>query len=69
ANEKLGFRLRNSQINKIPYTIVVGDKEKDENLVTYRLLGTTEQLTISKSDFIKLISKDIKNQTLPWNRK
>jgi threonyl-tRNA synthetase len=30
SNEKLGYRLRNSQVQKIPFTLVVGDKEKGE---------------------------------------
>jgi threonyl-tRNA synthetase len=29
SNEKLGYRLRNSQVKKIPFTLVVGDKEKE----------------------------------------
>ena len=58
SNEKLGYRMRSSQINKIPYTIVIGDNERDNNLVTYRKYGEKEQITVSVQEFLDLI-KDI----------
>lgn len=58
SNEKLGYRLRKSQVEKIPFTIVVGDKEKDEGLVTYRLYGKQEQITVTREDFLAHI-KDV----------
>ena len=38
--EKLGYKIRESQTLKIPYALVLGDKEKEEGLVTYRKYGT-----------------------------
>lgn len=55
SNEKLGYRLRNSQIKKIPYTIVIGDNEKNNNSVTYRKFGSQEQITVSVDEFMKLV--------------
>lgn len=55
SNEKLGYRLRNSQIKKIPYTIVIGDNEKNNNSVTYRKFGSQEQITVSVDEFTKLV--------------
>lgn len=62
--EKIGYRLRQAQVQKIPYTIVVGDNEVNEETVTYRLFGNPKQTTISLKDFIKLIINDIKNRQL-----
>ena len=63
ANEKLGYRLRNSQMRKIPYTIVIGDNEKDNRTVTYRKYGQKEQITVPLDEFLKLIKEEIKNKT------
>lgn len=62
ANEKLGYRLRQTQIAKIPYTLVIGDKEASENLVTYRKFGCNEQISVSYKEFIKKITLEIKNK-------
>lgn len=62
--EKLGYKLRDSQIKKIPYTLVIGDKEIENNQVTYRLYGTQEQITVSIDEFIKLIQLDINSKSL-----
>ena len=64
ANEKLGYRMRNAQIKKVPYTLVIGDKEKDNNEVTYRKYGTKDQITVSLDDFIKLIENEIDTKAL-----
>ena len=63
ANEKLGYRLRNSQVRKIPYTIVIGDNEVNNHSVTYRLYGTNEQITVSLDEFKALIVKSIKERS------
>ena len=55
-DEKLGYRMRESQVKKVPLTIVIGDNEVANNTVTYRKHGTTEQVTVSVSDLIKLIN-------------
>ena len=39
-NEKLGYRLREAQTSKIPYTLILGDNEKESNTVSYRLFGS-----------------------------
>ena len=62
SNDKLGYRMRNSQIKKIPYTIVLGDHERDDRTVTYRKYGQQEQITISVDEFLELIKKEIKER-------
>lgn len=57
--EKLGYLIRDAQVKKIPYSIVLGDEEMEKNLVTYRKYGSEEQVSVSVDEFISLIKKDI----------
>ena len=50
--EKLGYRIREAQMKKIPYQLVLGDKERDERTVTYRQYGEQKQTTVSLDEFI-----------------
>ena len=63
ANEKLGYRLRNSQVRKIPYTIVIGDNERDNKTVTYRKYGQKEQITVSVEEFTKLLREEVNSKS------
>ena len=63
-NEKLGYRLRESQIRKIPYTLILGDQEKESKSISYRLFGDKETTTISQEEFIKLIKDEINSHKL-----
>lgn len=60
-DEKLGYRMRESQTKKIPYTLVIGDKEKESNLVNYRVHGASDTICVSVDDFIKLIKSNVDN--------
>ncbi len=62
SNEKLGYRLRNSQLQKIPYTLVIGDNEVANNTVTYRPYGEKEQITVTVDEFIKMITTKLINK-------
>lgn len=61
SDEKLSYKMRGSSVQKIPYTLILGDKEKDSNLISYRKLGSKETHTIDKNEFIKLLQDDVKN--------
>ena len=61
-DEKLGYRMRESQTRKIPYTLVVGDNERDNSMVTYRRFGEKDSTTLSIDEFIELIHNEIKNK-------
>ena len=63
-NEKLGYRLRESQVKKIPYTLILGDNERDNNQISYRLFGSQETVTLSKDEFIKQLKEEIANRSL-----
>ena len=58
-NEKLGYRLRETQTSKIPYTLVLGDNEKDAKTISYRLYSSKDTTTVSWDEFIKLLKKEI----------
>ena len=59
--EKLGYKIREAQTKKIPYQLVIGDKEVKDNLITYRKYGEVNQVTVSVSEFIDLIKEQVKN--------
>ena len=63
-DEKLGYRMREAQTKKIPYTLVLGDKEAESNSVNYRIFGTQEQVSISLDEFVSMINKVIKDKEL-----
>ena len=57
--EKLGYKMRESVMNKIPYSIVIGQKEVDNKTISYRVHGSEETITVSQEDFINLIKNKI----------
>ena len=60
-DEKLGYKIREAQTKKIPFTLVIGDKEVENNTVTYREYGKEEQVTVTLEEFVKLIQDKVKN--------
>ena len=60
--EKLGYKMRESVTHKIPFALILGDKEKAENLVSYRKYGTTDTVTVTKEEFLTLIKDTIINK-------
>ena len=61
-NEKLGYRMREAQIKKIPYSLVIGDNEKENKTVTYRRHGSDEKVTVTNEEFINLLKEEIENK-------
>ncbi len=61
-NEKLSYKMRESISNKIPYTLILGDKEKNENLISYRIHGSDETITMKLDEFINKINTQIKDK-------
>lgn len=62
-NEKLGYKLRESVIKKIPYMLILGQNEVDNKTISYRRAGSEETTTVSMEEFIELINSDVKNKT------
>ena len=63
-DEKLGYRLRESQTKKINYSLILGDKERDEKTISYRKHGSNDTTTLSIDEFINMITDEIKNRTV-----
>ena len=61
-DEKLGYKLRETQVRKVPYTIILGQNEVDNNTISYRVFGTEETITLDKSEFVEFIKNKIKNK-------
>lgn len=62
-NEKLSYKIHDSQVMKVPYTIVLGPKEAASGNVTYRLYHHTDSKTVTEKEFIKIIEKDIQTRS------
>ena len=58
-NEKLSYKMRESQTKKNPITLILGDKEVESSTISYRKFGSTETYTLPKSDFYKLVKETI----------
>ena len=63
-DEKLGYRIREAQLKKIPYQLVLGDNERDNGTVTYRKHGEKKQTTVTFEEFVELLNKEVENKTL-----
>ena len=58
-NEKMGYKIREAQTQKVPYTLVVGDDEVKNNAVSVRKYGEDAQNSMSQDDFMNEILADI----------
>ena len=63
-DEKLGYRIREAQLKKIPYQLVLGDNETDNGTVTYRKHGEKKQTTVTFEEFVELLNTEVENKTL-----
>lgn len=63
-NEKLSYRMRESQTMKTPYNLILGDKEQEDGTISYRLHGKQETNTVSIEEFITLIKEEIEQKKL-----
>ena len=57
--EKLGYKIREAQTKKIPYQLVCGDNEVNNNLITYRKYGSNQTTTVTTGEFITMIKQEI----------
>ncbi|MCL8212545.1 threonine--tRNA ligase [Mesoplasma whartonense] len=61
-DERLSYKIRDAQIHKIPYQLVLGKKEISDNTITYRKYNSEEQITVSCDEFYLLINQEIKEK-------
>lgn len=60
--EKLGYRIREGQMEKVPYLLVLGNNERDEKTVTYRKHGEQKQTTVTFTQFIEMLKQQIESK-------
>lgn len=58
-DERLSYKIRDAQVRKIPFQLVLGQKEQEEKTVTYRKYGSEDQITVSLDDFVSKLRKKI----------
>lgn len=59
-DEKMNYKIREAQMKKIPYTLVLGNQEQENRTITYRHHGSNESVTMGLNDFIEMIITEIK---------
>lgn len=64
-NEKMQYKIRQSQTSKIPYQLIVGDKEMEENAVNVRRYGSKSTQTQLLTEFVDTILSDIQRKSRP----
>jgi threonyl-tRNA synthetase len=63
-NEKLGYKIREAQMQKIPYILVVGDKEAEQNAVNVRRYGVQNSATMPVDEFLAAVQSEISKRVL-----
>ena len=63
-NEKLGYRIREAQLAKVPYQLVIGDGEVENNTVTIRRAQSKDSQTVNVEEFIEMLTKEVENKQL-----
>ena len=61
-NEKIGRKIRDNELKRIPYMVIVGEKEAAEGLVSMRKQGGGEQATMKMEEFAKRITDEVADQ-------
>ena len=62
SEERFNKKIMNSNVMKNPYTLIIGDNERDNNLVSYRKYGSEETVSMPIDEFIKFIKEEIKKR-------
>ena len=62
-NEKVGYKIREAQLEKVPYMLVVGNKEVEENTVSVRSRENAENETMDVDKFVERIKEEVANKT------
>ena len=62
--EKLGYRVREAQVKKIPYLIILGKQEAQDGTVSYRLHGQQNTTTVSRDEFLAMLKDEIATKKL-----
>ena len=60
--EKLGYKMREAQMHKYPYNLILGQNEVDNKNISYRCYKEKDTITLTKEEFIEKINKEIKDK-------
>ena len=63
-NEKIGYKIREAKLDKIPYVLVVGDKEMEEGTVNVNKRGVENKDTVKFETFLKKVVKENAEKTI-----
>ena len=66
-NEKIGRKIRDAEVNKIPFMLIIGEKEASENKVSVRRQGSGDLGSFTIEEFASIISKEIEEKLLQFN--
>ena len=61
-NEKIGYKIREAQVHKIPYMIVIGDKDEEKGVISVRERKTGETTAMETGEFIEKLAYEVKNK-------
>ena len=62
SKENMGKKIRQSNVMKNPITVIIGDNERDNNLISYRKYGSEETYSLSIAEFINFIKEEVKKR-------
>lgn len=62
SKEQMGKKIRQSNVMKNPYTLIIGDNERDNNLISFRKYGSEETMSMSIEEFISFMKKEIRRR-------
>ena len=62
SKEQMGKKIRQSNVIKNPYTLIIGDNERDNNLISFRKYGSEETMSMSIEEFISFMKKEIRRR-------
>ena len=60
--EKVGYRVREAVMKKTPYMLILGQKEVDDKMISYRKYGSEETTTVSLDEFVSMLKNQIKDK-------
>lgn len=63
-SEKTGWKVRQAQVDKVPYMLIVGDKEAEDNTVSLRIRDHEENFTFNREEFAKMVETEVKERAM-----
>ena len=63
-DEKLSYKMRDTQVKKVPVSIIIGEKEIENNTISYRVFGKTDTITLPMNEFIDKMNSIINSKTI-----